>query len=221
MDKLTLADIETLAASGAYGGDISMWATSTALGLSAAAFLYNLDLWQGAGYELTANEIDRIHTYISQLENDLTLAGSQQNMSTCKVSLLASLSVVSGIGTTLQWDVELYDPNNMHTNLVNPARITAVEDGVHIINAFVEWSPAAIGYRKMLLRKQVFGGGVEWVAEQWIQDAQVATKLCNSLSVQDYAYEGDYYTVQVMQTSGANLNIEVGIFNPFFAVIRP
>lgn len=71
LDKLTLADIQALGASGDYGGTRLLTANSAALAFSAALFLDNLKLWKGASYFLTDDEIDTIQEMIAQMENDI------------------------------------------------------------------------------------------------------------------------------------------------------
>lgn len=71
MVRLILADIEDLAASGAYGGLRVISPKTSATVLSSAVWLRQLFNWIGAGYDLTEDEMDTIDELVSQLENDL------------------------------------------------------------------------------------------------------------------------------------------------------
>lgn len=68
---LDLAVIQTLAASGDYGGNFALTAESNVLLLCAVAYLKKLNLWQGASYSLSENEIDTIKAMVAQATNDI------------------------------------------------------------------------------------------------------------------------------------------------------
>jgi len=69
--SLDLANITALADSGAYGGNRSLSPTSAAIILCAALWMSELDNWQGAGSELTENEIDEIEEFVAELQYEV------------------------------------------------------------------------------------------------------------------------------------------------------
>lgn len=71
---LNLPTIETLAASGAYGGYRLLSEETCALLLGYVTYAMNYNIWQGAGYVLTDNEKDTIDAMISQAVSDLLTA---------------------------------------------------------------------------------------------------------------------------------------------------
>jgi hypothetical protein len=66
--SLDLADIQALAASGAYGGHRLLSGATAALVLCSGVWLSELDNWQGADIELTQAEIDDIQAIVAELE---------------------------------------------------------------------------------------------------------------------------------------------------------
>ena len=76
--SLDLAQINDLADSGAYGGGRILSPTSAATILSAGVWLSDLQNWQGAGYDLTEDEIDEIEALVAELEYEvMTEEGSE------------------------------------------------------------------------------------------------------------------------------------------------
>jgi hypothetical protein len=70
--KLNLAEIEGLAAGGAYAGTYTMCDSSVALVLSWLALLFHWN-WDGAGFELTPEEKDTIDGMIAQCLTELLI----------------------------------------------------------------------------------------------------------------------------------------------------
>lgn len=66
--SLDLANINALADSGAYGGNRSLSPTTAATILCSALWMSDPENWQGAGYELTVDEIDEIEALVAELQ---------------------------------------------------------------------------------------------------------------------------------------------------------
>ena len=77
--SLDLTNINALAASGAYGGNRSLCATSAVTVLCSALWMSNLDNWQGAGSELTEDEIDEIEALVAELQYE-TMTDEEEAM---------------------------------------------------------------------------------------------------------------------------------------------
>ena len=217
MDRLNLANIQALGASSDYGGRGFLQPQSAALGLSAAHFLSDLSLWQGAGYTLTDGEIDDIQSIIADLENDLITTGDMYLMDNCRISRLTNQTVVDDTGTWLGFDREVYDLNDMHDNVVNNERITIQNAGLHLITATINWAGNGIGRRDLSIYRYrapsfvVVGFHSEYMSHASYTPTQIVTS-------QDMSEIGDYYALRVKQTSGGNLDILQNWDLPLFAV---
>lgn len=221
MAKLVLADMQALATSPDYGGRGFLQPSSAVLGLSAAAFLSDLSLWQGAGYFLTDAEIDDIRAMIAQLENDLIVTGAMYPLDKCKVTRIALQSIPYNTPTVLNWDAEVYDPQDMHDNSTNNHSIYAQRDGLHLIDVHLTWAATPSGARTIHLYKKDLGAGSPYVlAATEFQVVTGSSQLQHSASVQDDALATDQYFVLVIHTVVGGLPIVVNSFSPTFAVAR-
>ncbi len=219
MDKLILADIQALAASVDYGGSGFLQPASAALGLSAAFFLSNLNLWQGAGYSLTEAEIDDIQAMIAQLENDLTDTGDMYPLDMVKVSRTAPQAIPHFTDVEVVFDDEIYDPQGMHSNVVLPQRINVVTDGLYLITACIEWEGSSIGGRMMRIWRLGPSGTVK-LAQSYLVADPGGNIFYQNLAAHDNAVVGDYYLLQVRQLSGITLDLLDGYQFPWFAAVR-
>lgn len=219
MDKLNLANIQALAASVDYGGSGFLQPASAALGLSAALFLSNLSLWQGASYSLTDAEIDDIQAMIAQLEEDLTNTGGMYPMNKCKVSIIAPQSVPNGTSHSILWNEEIYDENAMHSVVSNTNRINVLSAGLHLIVCNVIWDVSALGRREVRLYR-TRGAGNTQIARDSLIDPGLSVSPTQLLVSHDVAEVGDYYQLTCTQTSGGILDLIEFSDLPFFAVVQ-
>lgn len=221
MDKLNLANIQALAASIDYGGRGLLQPSSAALGLSAALFLSNLNLWQGADYEKTDAEIDDIQAMVAQLENDLIEAGEMYPTDRCKLTMLAPQAIPTVTYQRLYFDVELYDPSDMHSLIAVTERIYVQQDGLHLINAAINFYPNIVGDRRLYLLKKdpVLPDAQGLVHDEKVQNSvvrQTALEVC----AQDYAVAGTYYYLLAYQSSPGDLVVMQDDYGSWFSVVR-
>ena len=221
MDKLTLADIQALAASVDYGGVGDIAPSSAALGLSAALFLSDLSLWKGAGYSLTDDEIDDIKAMIAGLENDLMLTGDYFTVDRCQLTNNATQTVEIGTSLNVLFNVEVYDPQSMHSLIANTDRIYVQNDGLHLITGQISWENSSVGYRQMQLRKFHPGDPTAPAIALDLRSPVIGTGACTTfISVQDYAVAGDSYYLRLFHTSTVDLDINSHSYSPFFSAVR-
>jgi len=95
--SLNLANIVALADSGAYGGNRTLSANTAAIALSAGAWLSALENWEGAGYNLTANEIDVISSMVATLEYELSDGANLVQPAIVKIGEVVATSDVSSL----------------------------------------------------------------------------------------------------------------------------
>lgn len=221
MDKLVLTNIQALAASVDYGGRGFLQSSSAALGLSAALFLSNLSLWQGAGYSLTEAEIDDIQAMIAQLENDLMETGDMYPVDKVQVTNSIDQDIATSTLSNLFFDTEIYDPQGMHSTVVNTNRINVLNDGLHLINVNIQWESNNIGYRQLYLyRYDLALATLVLIAQDARPSSSVLWRVFSFVATQDEAKEGDYYQLLVYQTSGVDLAVEAVTYSPMFSVVR-
>jgi hypothetical protein len=219
--KLTLSEIQSLAASPDYGGRGFLQPSSAVLGLSWALYLSNLSNWQGAGYKLTDSEIDDIQAMVAQLEEDLMLTGDMYPMDRVQVYNNANQSIAPNLDVALHWNAEIYDPENMHSLVLNDNRIYAVRDGLHIINVNVLWAANQVGTRKLWLSHVEAATGIPTIVNSdylsIVSSLGFATQL---IATQAYMLADDYLQCVVKQTSPAALSLIASTHAPLFSVVR-
>lgn len=220
MDKLILADIQALAASPDYGGQGLITSASAALGLSAAAFLSNLDLWQGAGYELTQGEVDDIEAMIAQLENDLMLAGDMYPQYRCRLTWADHYILANDTYEYVEWPQEVYDPENMYDYAVHPNWVTAPVAGLYEIDLVFAWGYYSLGIRRVFLAKWPLGEGVTYIAEDIDQNPKNTSQCYTFTHWTDIAGAGDRYMAVVYQNSGGPITMVAGPRSPFFSMFK-
>lgn len=95
-----------LAASGAYSGGYELTDETAATILCVAVWLSNINNWDGAGYDLTLDEIDQIRALVAQLENDIT----QEAEGVGDYKLLDQVSANADVSdlTLDDWDADGY-----------------------------------------------------------------------------------------------------------------
>ncbi len=219
--KLNLAVLQDLITLGGYGGRGSFSASSSVIGLSAALFLYDMSIWQGAGDVLTVDELDDIDELIALLEYDLMVTDDMFPQDRVQVTHDANQLISTGAGQIPAFNTEVYDPQDMHDPVTNNGRIYVLNDGLHLIEANFIINVAAVGYRQLHLSKY------DAVLES--SKALAVTRTPNviatatysiSLQMQDYAHEDDYYYLVLTQNSGANMTLYALDYSPIFSVVR-
>lgn len=143
---------------------------------------------------------------VTGVVSSLITPASSTTRRRCRVYHSADQSIGNSAATTLDFDSESWDVGGLHSTGTNPSRIT-IPAGMDVealqFMAHVEWAANGTGYRQLNIIKNgtlfapgskvaaVVGGGVTTQQLVVIDNAPTAT---------------DYYQVQVLQTSGGNLN---------------
>jgi hypothetical protein len=217
MAKLDLPTLQAMVALGGYGGQANLSVSTSLLGLSAATFLSNLDIWQGAGYYLTEDEIDEIDELVDRLQSELMNTGELLVLDNCKAQSLAPIAIPHNTSMFIPFDWEEYDNANMHDKAVNNDRIYVNQDGLHLINCNIQWDFSTVGRRTIQIlrwRPSAFTS----LAISVVSPADGSYEPTQFLTVPDQALVGDYYTLRVKQTSGGVLDILNMGQTPYFAV---
>lgn len=218
---LNLPALQALIALGDYGGRGFIQPSSAVLGLSAALFLSDLTIWQGAGDTLTSDEVDDIDAIIAQLECDLMLTGDSYAVDKCKITNSVDLTILPMVETVLTFDTDVYDPEDMHSTVSDTHKVYVKRDGLHLIDVQILWVASAIGYRELRLHKYNPVTETITLLSRSLQNGMlVTTRYTQSVSIQDESVEGEYYYVSVVHSSPSSLRIISDSASPVVAAVR-
>lgn len=126
----------------------------------------------------------------------------------------ANQSIATATSTQITWDSERWDTNGFHDTSTNNQRITipSGKAGYYQVNCYVSFANNTSGVRSGTINKNgstaVIGGDLQ------AQGAGAYTVMIYSGIVN--AAVGDYFTANMYQNSGGNLNVVSDIHYSFF-----
>ena len=125
----------------------------------------------------------------------------------CSVYSSSNQSIANGVTTDITYDTENFDVGGYHDTSTNTARITipAGKAGKYLFTFNGEFASSATGYRTYKIRKN---GSATISYVQTVGASGSGTAM--SVTGIDDAAVSDYYTVNVYQNSGGNLNFAGG-----------
>lgn len=128
-----------------------------------------------------------------------------------------------GGGTLVTWNVEDFDTSGLHDNAVNNTRLTipgaggSKASGLWLFNAQVRWASNIVGDRSLrILKNGTIISQVDTPASFTVAGARSQATIVTQLD----PVVSDYFEVQVLQTSGGDLNIQSGITLSFFGAVH-
>lgn len=128
----------------------------------------------------------------------------------------AITGIVTATVTPLTFDTERFNNGALHSTSANTGRLTAPIDGLYLIGAQIQWESNATGNR--LLRLMLNG------ASQLVRDERAAVNgdvTDQEVTTLYQMQAGDYVTVEVVQSSGANRQINAApASSPEFWMVR-
>lgn len=120
----------------------------------------------------------------------------------CSVSMNSDLPIANATYVAINWFIEEYDTNSMHSVASNQDRITIVETGYYAIMFQAVFDVANAGLREALVQKN--GTTTLWkVSEGTVGFA----RDCLIVSGIEYLTAGDYVSCKVWQNYGGALNL--------------
>lgn len=135
------------------------------------------------------------------------------------VSKTANQSILNNTITILSWDAETADTAVIHDNTTNNSRLTVPAGYTHaLVYANIVWGANATGLRQIFISKNniLFQGGaianLNAVPATHNTDQNIVTALVDVVG-------GDYFEVQVSQTSGVALNVETSTGTSFGIIL--
>jgi hypothetical protein len=125
----------------------------------------------------------------------------------CSLYKSADQSLANVTTTVVTWDLEHYDTNTFHDNVLNNTRITipAGKAGKYLIQVTLNWNSNATSYREARIRLN----GSTLLAYSPIQ-AAASGGVANTLNVVKNLAAADYIEIQGEQASGGALSISGG-----------
>lgn len=105
--------------------------------------------------------------------------------------------------TLITWDVEIYDTDNIHNNVLNPSRLT-VPPGVSRVKVFAqgEWQTNSAGHRRISIYKN--NNPTLPVIADYRPTSTYAYQSISSPAIP--VSPGDYFELKIFQNSGVDLH---------------
>lgn len=126
----------------------------------------------------------------------------------CVVTFSTAQPVSSGgAGLTVAWNQTTTDDSGMHSNTVNPSRITPSYAGWYVVTTSINWAANATGYRQVRVSQN---GSTTW-GERDVT-ATGSGQVASFTSIPTWSNGStDYFEIDVFQNSGGSLNIQSAI----------
>ncbi len=119
--------------------------------------------------------------------------------SNCQVTKSADQSIPDITLTSVTWNQENFDTDDMHDNVTNNNRITVKTSGTYLILCNVKWQSNSVNSR----RCHIYKNGAQ---HSGVYNNAVSNSYQNMLAIDDSSVN-DYFELQVYQDSGAAKNL--------------
>jgi hypothetical protein len=127
-------------------------------------------------------------------------------------------SIPTGVNTTLAFDSERFDTDNIHSNTVFPERLTCRTAGKYLIWAQVYYDTNSSGFRFLGIYNSVLTGYI--VLQYTIASVGLPGPALNVSTVYELAIN-DYVECRVQHNAGVALNAHAGMnYSPEFGMQR-
>ena len=125
------------------------------------------------------------------------------------------LTIGTGSWTSLTFDSERWDPQEMHSTVSNTGRLTAVVSGLYLAIGHAVFEANATGERYFRITKGISSS----IAQNNYDGHSVA--IHGIVTTQMYMNAGEYLTFDVYQNSGGDLDIlQADYYTPEFMMCR-
>lgn len=127
-----------------------------------------------------------------------------------------ALTISDSAVTTVTFDSERFDNDNIHSTSSNTGRLTATTAGKYYIAGMARFASNGTGRRAIFIGHQ---GDNTIALQEWDTNQNASTHMAIS-TLYDLAAD-DYVELWVLQVSGGDLNIEaIASYSPEFMMIR-
>lgn len=135
----------------------------------------------------------------------------------CRVYNSANISTLNTTNTTLTFDSERFDTDNIHNLAFNTSRLTCRTPGIYSIKGQVRFTANATGRRELL----IFLNGTITLAAIDVVAGVTGTDWLDQVSTLYALGIGDYVELVAWQSSGGNLNVVAASnYSPEFMMHR-
>ena len=120
----------------------------------------------------------------------------------------AGQSIPTAALTTMNWDAEEYDTDNIHDNVTNNSRLTVPAGITQVrVSGQVRWEGNATGERQFIIQKN--GVNVEGAGAHYIPAGTTSNRVFGATTPALSVVAGDYFTAVVFQSSGVAIEVQV------------
>jgi len=123
--------------------------------------------------------------------------------STCQVYIKGAQAIATGAPQDVLFDVEVYDPDDLHSLVANTDRITIIVPGVYVITAYASWEQHDTGTRRIRITVNA-----ATVSGQEGDTGGATITHDQSASHQRLLAASDIVRLEAYQTSGGDLNLD-------------
>lgn len=132
-----------------------------------------------------------------------TLVYSSPSTIGARVYSSANQTIPSYVLTPLNFNLERYDTNIIHDNIINNSRLTAKTPGKYLICGSIQWDIGDIGFRGILIVKN----GIKTIAEDTgLPISSMAGKFMSICTIYQLNVDS-YVELKVIHSKGMDLNI--------------
>lgn len=125
-------------------------------------------------------------------------------MPAAKVYNSVASSCISGVETTLLFDSERFDNNNIHDTGVNTERLVVSTPGLYMITMSIESNvPPTTG----LIRSSIYKNGI---VNSLARSSMSPNAIGHTLTTFARLAQSDYVMARVLNTTGATINVVIG-----------
>jgi hypothetical protein len=135
----------------------------------------------------------------------------------CRVYHSVAQALVTAVITTIAFDTEVWDTDNIHDNAFNNSRLTCTKAGLYWIGGGITYAAHAVGRRMVYI---YLNAGTYLAAQTSVTNTEGATHHV-ALGTIYKLIVGDFVELRGYQTSGGNLNANGGAVRfPWFGMTR-
>lgn len=120
-------------------------------------------------------------------------------------------AAATATGVTLHADSEIIDTDSLYDPVANTGNFVAPVSGVYFVSAIVDWDPSSVGYRRISIVGP--NGAFASVAGPGLPSPAFTSQTASGI---EYLAAGQTVHVDVLQGSGASLNVRLNRFEIAF-----
>jgi hypothetical protein len=125
-------------------------------------------------------------------------------------------TLATGGDTVLNFNTEIIDTGGMHDNVTNNSRLTCIAAGIYLINANIQFSSNATGYREIYFKLN----DTIIIAASLLPAVATTNTVCCLSAIYSLS-ESDYVELHAIQNSGGDIAVtKNNNYSPIFSMVR-